>query len=334
MTHASRNPRYYMVRDVHVGGKRRKVRLYLGSQQPTRDAIDRAHREKGPELEILAALKKAELATPRFTVRHLEEGRLRHLEELRFLWDGCKDLLTTNEAEVYEREFEAHYIHGTTTIEGNTLSLAEVSRLLEDGILPTGKTLREINEVQNFRLVRRFRESYQGPIDLRFIRSLHGLVMANIDDDQAGAFRRRDDVAIAGRDLRLAPSPMIEEELLHALDEYRKAIKDHIHPFESAVVFHHRFEAIHPFVDGNGRVGREILNTMLMRSRFPRLLFLGKDRTRYIEALGAGDEGDLPGMVTAMADIFTEQRRRVLHERLRALAGETPHGQANLRDFV
>ncbi len=334
MTFAGENPRYYLAKDVRVGDKRRKVRLYIGSKQPTPAEVDRFRNERGPELEVLAALKKAHMSAETFPSDYLKPDQIKELEEIRWLYQSAKALMTTSEVEAYEKDFEIHYVQGTTSIEGNTLDLGETGRLLEEGIVPVGKSLREINEVQNFRQVATFRNQYRGKVNLAFIRTLHEHVMANIDLEQAGKFRRTDDIGIAGCDLRVAPSVTIEEDLSAIIDEYYNSIAHGKHPFESAILFHYHFEMIHPFVDGNGRVGREILNYMLVREKFPRLLFLGSDRNIYIDALKAGNLELYADMVLALARIVINQRRQIMEDRVRALATDKrPGGQTRLFDF-
>lgn len=334
MTFSGNSSRFYLAKDVRVGDKRQKVRIYIGSKKPSQEEVEQARADKGSELELRAALKKAELSASSHSSQYLDPASMRRIEEIRWLYQSARALMSVSELEAYEKDFEIHYVQGTTSIEGNTLDLAETGRLLEEGIIPKGKSLREVNEVQNFRRVAAYRNQYRGKVNLAFIRTLHSHVMASIDHEGAGQFRRTDDIGIAGCDLRVAPSIVIEEELEIIIGEYYRALRAGVHPFEAAILFHYKFEIIHPFVDGNGRVGREVLNYMLIREKFPRLLFLGVDRNRYIDALRAANGDDYKTLIATLADIVIDQRRRVMEERLVALARpRRPVGQMRLFDF-
>jgi len=168
----------------------------------------------------------------------LNRDQLLELERIRFLANVVDSLLKVDELEHYRKHFEYSYIQGTTFIEGVTLTLQQVVDLLEHGIVPKGKELREINAVQNYRQVARYREEYKGKVDIVFIRHLHSLIMNNILVDAAGEFRRIDDIGIMGLEARLCPALLIEMELERIVDEYYQAIEeDDGHPFEFAVQF-------------------------------------------------------------------------------------------------
>jgi len=99
-------------------------------------------------------------------------------------------------------------------------------------------------------------------------------------------------------------------------------------------MFHYTFETIHPFTDGNGRVGREILNYMLKKERFPKLLFLGRDRDRYISALRMGNEERYGDMVSSMAELILSQRMEILRRNLeKVIEPPKKSGQMRLTDF-
>lgn len=329
-----RNPKCFLVKDVRVRDRKGKVRKYLGTKQPTHQELKNYRTQYAFEIEARAAKKKAELTSSFYTSDYLTKQEIIELEEIKYIYQTLLGLMTTSEIEAYERGFEIHYIQGTTAIEGNTLSIKEAQDLLLFDVLPEDKTLREINEVQNFKKVARYRNSYKGKITLDFIKTLHSLTVANIDNETAGIFRRSDIVGISGCDLRSTPYLLIEEELNHLISRYYDAIKNNKNPFEQGIIFHYEFEIIHPFADGNGRVGREILNFMLNTNKFPKLLFLGKYRENYIKALRFGNKNDYREMIKIFANLIKEQRAKIFRKNLQELVKSTPRtGQLMLTDF-
>ncbi len=330
-----RRPQYFLTRDVSVGDRRAKVRKYLGTKALEPDQVEQYRKAYAPEMEYRAALKRADLLAAQYSCDFLSRSLLLDVERVKSIYNGVQGLLTVNEIEAYETNFEISYVQGTTAIEGNTLSIREARNLLVDSVPPEGKTLREINEVQNFRKVATYRSSYKRKITLDFIRHIHALVMNNIDLESAGSFRRRDDLGIIGTDVVVARAEEISRVLTESIEKYYAEVHSSKHPFESAAVFHYQFELIHPFTDGNGRVGREVFNYLLTRSHYPRLLFLGKDRARYLECLKAGNEGNFSKMVAGFARLIVDQRLNILAERLKAAAvPRTKVGQTRLSDWV
>jgi len=332
---AGRKAQYFLIRDVKVGERRAKVRKYLGIKAPSAEDVARFRKLYAPEMEYRTALKRADLSAQQYTCDYLSHGLLIGVERVKSIYNSVQGLLTVNEIEAYETQFEVTYVQGTTAIEGNTLSLHEAHDLLVGGVSPKGKALREINEVQNFRKVATYRNAYHRRVTLDFIRNLHALVMDNIDMESAGAFRRRDDLGITGCDLPVAASSIIPTALEGIVDEYYASIGAGKHPFEQAAIFHYKFEMIHPFTDGNGRVGREVFNYMLSRTRYPRLLFLGKDRARYIDCLKSGNGDDDTGLVSGFAQLIVDQRLAILERRLKEIAVPIKRvGQTRLSDYV
>lgn len=331
--------KYFLVKDVKVGKNVARVRKYIKSgDPPIAEELQKFSKEHAKDVEVEALDKAAKMSSSRYTARYLSEEEIRLVERVRYLYKAFTNVLTTNELKKYEKDFEISYVSGTTSIEGNTLSLKETYDLLINDIIPSGKSAREINEVQNFKRVLAYRDKYRGRITIKLIKNLHAIIVSNIDDDSAGSFRRSDFIGISGCDLRVTPHFEIEDELKHAIDEYYNNVKAGGYPFEEAILFHYKFEMIHPFIDGNGRVGRELLNYLLTRNRppYPKLLFLGKDRPTYIQALQLGNDEKYKEMITFFADLILRQRLEVLLKNFEEIVASRtrPRGQLRLTDFV
>lgn len=311
------HPKYYLVKDIRVGPRTAKLKKYLGTKAPTARELVAYEKKFSLGLELKAAASAGRLGVAVYKKGYLTEEQVRALEELRYLARLSSDILSASELNAYDEQFEVKYVQGTTAIEGNTLTLQEAGDLLLHGMIPRSRSLREVNEVQNFKSVKAFRDHYKGKVNLTFIKRLHSLIMHNIDEYGAGSFRRTDDIGIAGTDLLLCPSLLIEEELVRITSDYYKRIKEGYNPFEEAAMYHFYFETMHPFADGNGRVGREILNYMLAKKNYPRLLFPGNDHISYIEALRSGNEEKYPEMVTTFANLIIGQKANVLRENIK-----------------
>ncbi len=187
-----------------------------------------------------------------------------------------------------------HYLHDelrvvltyhSNAIEGNTLDLKETRLVLEEGLTVGGHTLREHTETTNHASAFDYLEQLvRGvwPLDANSILDLHRLVMAGLIP-LPGALREVA-VYISG----VSWTPPHPSEVPGLLDRWIKWVageSQDYHPIEWAGIAHAQFEAIHPFVDGNGRVGRLLMNMMLMQEGYPPAILLRQWRSEYIAAL-------------------------------------------------
>jgi Fic family protein len=176
------------------------------------------------------------------------------------------------------------WTYNSNAIEGNTLTLRETKVVLE-GITVGGKTLREHFEAINHHEAIFFVEALVAkpePLSEQTIKSIHHLVLKGINDAEAGQYRR-ENVVITG-------ASTVPPHFLHLQDEMRDLIEwyqnaDALHPVVRAAELHTRFVAIHPFVDGNGRTGRLLMNLDLMMAGFPPAVIRKEDREEYYDAL-------------------------------------------------
>lgn len=172
-------------------------------------------------------------------------------------------------------------IYHSNKIEGSTLSLRDTQRILFDNQVVASHSMIEHLEVSNHRLA--FRKILDGvqedsPLTVSFVLELHATLMNGILDD-AGRFRTHP-VRIVGA--RVVPPNFIKvPEKMAGLCEQMQATDDPI----GMILQHAWFEAIHPFADGNGRLGRLLLNYQLLRSGFPLAIIRSERKRLYYEAL-------------------------------------------------
>lgn len=189
------------------------------------------------------------------------------------------------------QDFRVMLTYHSNAIEGNTLTLAETQMVLEYGITVNGHPLREYLEATNTAsafdsLTRLARE----PITSTTILSLHHLVMEKIDE-RAGELRSVQ-VYIRGANFTPPPARDVPLYVQHWVQWLRSDAAYQHEPVTRAAIAHHDFEAIHPFTDGNGRVGRLLLNLMLLQEGYPPAVVLREWRARYLHGLQAAHQGD------------------------------------------
>jgi Fic family protein len=177
------------------------------------------------------------------------------------------------------------WTYNTNAIEGNTLTMKETKVVLE-GITVGGKTLREHLEVINHRDAINYVEEIvqkSEPLSEWQIKNMRRLVLKGIDDEYAGVFRK-EQVFIAGTKHTPPAHYLIQEKMDQMMNWYqREGI--HLHPVERGAMVHAIFVGIHPFIDGNGRTSRLLLNLELMKDGFPPVIIKVKNRLAYYEAL-------------------------------------------------
>jgi len=166
--------------------------------------------------------------------------------------------------------FEEVYTYDSTTIEGNTLTLQETALVLNKGITIGGKTLREHFEIINHKeAIDYIKEIIKNSesFNKKILLDIHYLILKNIDADNAGKYRNID-VYISGSTHK-PPIFLQVQELMDEYFEFYEKNKDVVHPVILATEMHERLVTIHPFVDGNGRTSRLIMNLILLQNGYP-----------------------------------------------------------------
>jgi len=200
-----------------------------------------------------------------------------------------------------------HWTYHSNAIEGNTLTLNETKVALE-GITIGGKSLREHFEVINHKEAILFVESLvqtDEALSEYSIKSLHSLILKNIDDTNAGSYRNTN-VLISGATHR-PPSSIEVASKMEAFIKWYKTKAQTLHPIERACRVHVDFVGIHPFIDGNGRTSRLLMNFELMKAGFPPIVLKVENRLAYYQALDtAHTSGDYKPFIALVSHILEQ----------------------------
>jgi Fic family protein len=203
--------------------------------------------------------------------------------------------------------------YSSNALEGSTLTESETKVILEDGLTVSGKPLREHMEALGHRdaLAWLFTVYQQGYTEAT-IRELHQLFFHRIDQTEAGCYRR-ENVLITGTDYL----PPRHEQVPALMAKFGSSYLPEWHPIKHAAMAHTELVNIHPFVDGNGRTARLLMNLILLRAGYPIALIPPIYRTRYIEATKAGNKGD----VMPFLGLLSQVAEQSLRDYLRLLEG-------------
>lgn len=203
-----------------------------------------------------------------------------------------------------KEQFKIEMTYNSNGIEGNTLTLNETYWVFQEGVTVKGKTLKEHLEVKDHkRALEKLYQLVESPTDLDFteklIKDLHQAVI-ELSEEMDDHDYRNTDVFISGSDHK-PPSPPELSTAMKELIRWSQREGKAMHPIEFAAVFHHRFVHIHPFLDGNGRTARLLMNLFLMRAGFPLVIILKNDRQKYYRVLRQADNGRYKGLIQFIA---------------------------------
>lgn len=234
------------------------------------------------------------------------------IEDKKKKLDGLRPL-TEGEVARLREEFLIEFTYNSNAIEGNTLTLRETAMVLE-GVTIDQKPLKDHLEVVGHK------EAYAYILELvqqktelteREIKEIHALVLMNKPRDR-GIYRSVP-VRIMGASHQ-PPQPYLVAKQMEALMIDYQEMKEKLHPVEATAGFHLRFEGIHPFIDGNGRTGRLIMNLELMKHGYPPINVKFTDRRKYYDAFHAyyGDARDAGPMIVLIGGYLEETLDRYI----------------------
>lgn len=206
------------------------------------------------------------------------------LDELKLKLDSFRPLDLSIVKNLHE-DLVLRWTYHSNAIEGNTLTLKETKVALE-GITIGGKTLREHFEAINHKDAILFMEDLaqkEDKLSEYSIKQIHSLILKNIDDENKGKYRTTN-VIISGAEHKPPQSFEVQSKMQEFIKKYNENITK-LHPIELASFVHIEFVKIHPFIDGNGRTSRLLMNLELIKAGFPPVVIELEDRLEYYKAL-------------------------------------------------
>lgn len=211
-----------------------------------------------------------------------------NLESCKLHWNTKIKKLDKLTKEELMKNFIVEFSFNTTSLEGNTITLKEAYNLLIENKTPKSKVLREVYDIQNTESVFNHIMS-ENKLTHKFICNIHDTLLENIDERKGYRYL---DIRVFKSNFKSTPGEYVKEDMELLIKWYNKH-ENKVHPLILATIFHHKFEKIHPFMDGNGRTGRMLLNFILINKGFPPLLIRKTNRPKYLIVLGKADKSNI-----------------------------------------
>jgi len=252
---------FYLVHSYRDGKSIKKKQIYLGSSIPKN--LDEKKKE--------------------FMQEFYKEKFLGDIDIIRKNFNAEYKSMPKSAKEKSKEKFAIKFTYNSQKIEGSTLTLKETANLLENGISPGSKPLRDAKEAESHRKVFFEMLDHDKTMNLQVVLKWHRNLMQNTHEDIAGKIRNHD-VGIAQSKFKPPMHIELDTLLKEFFDWYGKEKKS-IHPVELAARTHLKFVTIHPFSDGNGRISRLMMNFVLKDNNFPMLDIRYIKRTSYYNAL-------------------------------------------------
>lgn len=227
------------------------------------------------------------------------------------LQEKLKSLRPLNKTELkrLQQEFIIENTYNSNAIEGNTLTLRETALIIQEGLTISEKPLKEHLEVIGYKEAFDYiLEITNEPLTDRIIKDIHSLVLIN-DTKNKGKYRQVP-VKILGSEHKTANVEDIENRIKNLLENYNKMLNDDI--IKAICYLHLEFESIHPFIDGNGRTGRLLLNLELIKNGYLPVNIKFTDRLKYYKAFDEYHNGNIDYFYNMIVEYETQELKRYI----------------------
>src|SRR3989338_7890025 len=245
---------YYLGKTLRIGAdKWKKIRVRLGTEKPSKEVVAKKLKE--------LKLEQYKIYNEEF----IDANKLEVIDDFKEVFQNHAKTLPKTVIEKEESDFVIRFTYNSNAIEGNRLTLRDTYLIINEKQIPSGTPPKDYNEAINGREAFDFLKGYNGKLTIKFIEKLNWMLTKNTGVIYPGRIRFFP-VKIEGADFTPPDEknvPKLLKEMIRFYYEKRKKI----HPFVKACLVHARFVEIHPFEDGNGRTGRELMNWILMQTK-------------------------------------------------------------------
>lgn len=265
---------YKLAHAIRKGNKITHKSKYLGKILPSKERMEYLKKEFLRQIHINR-------------YKYLSSKDIEEIEGKKSSYKKQIKNLSPIERENQLKEFIIRFTYDSSKLSGVAVTLRQTSLILKDGIVPKNiKNLRTIRELENHEKGILAITKYKGPLNIKFIKNLHLILFSGIDDFVAGKPRYE-----LKRDVKLAATPYVPpkwNELKKDIDSFFKWYKSEsrkMHPLELAALVHLNLISLQPFVDGNSRLSRLLMNWILWKKGYPLIDIPIEDLENYYNAL-------------------------------------------------
>ena len=278
--------RYYLEKSVRLpNGNARKFSIYLKGYDPKKKF--RNSKDYNELLNVKISKELAESAAAYYKKSNIfSEDLIKKLEEIKLGYKEITKKITEKQLYDIIDRFTVNFTYESNAIEGNSLTLKDVALILHEKKVSKENSLREIYETLNTRKAMELVFKNKLSINEEEIIKLHKILIENTG--VTPGYKKLPNF-ILGRGVHTTMPEQVKNEMKRLVEWYHKNRKTH--PLQKASIFHGKFERIHPFEDGNGRVGRLLVNIILLNQGYPPLIIRKTQRISYFACLEAFDKG-------------------------------------------
>ena len=263
---------FKLVHTIRKGSKVLHKSRYLGKKLPSKARLKQL---------------KAEFLSDLHTGRYFSEEDIREIEKVKSEYNREIKSLSALEKENKLKEFVIRFTYDSSKLSGVAITLRQTSLILKEGLIPKDlKNLKTIKGIENHEKGVIAITKYKGTFNLIFIKKLHLILFSGIDDSIVGKLRYE-----LKRNVKLVGTPYVPpkwQELKKEIDNFfgwYKAESRKLHPLELAALVHLKFISLQPFVDGNSRLSRLLMNWILWKKGYPAVDIPIEDLENYYSAL-------------------------------------------------